>query len=130
MALIASSLSITHVSAYEIGVYTFCKDVDKSTDFYKPVHPTNVFEDTDKQVAFMITLYDVEKPHLITLKWFRPDGNLEKTIEETFDDPKSEGYDYWTDYTYDSKIVFQDKPPTLGQWKLELYIDNKLELSE
>jgi len=129
LTLIVSSLSITHVSAYEIGVYTFCKDVDKSAENYKPIHPTNVFEDTDKQVYFMIVFHKIEKPYQIIVKWIQPNGTLATTTQETFDDPKNESYEYWSYYNWAARLDFQ-KPPTPGQWKLELYIDNKLELSE
>jgi hypothetical protein len=130
MTLIVSSLSITNVFAYEIGVYTFCKDVDTSTDYYKPVHPTNVFEDTDKRVNFMIVFYHVEKPHQIIVKWIQPNGTIATTVEGAFDDPKSAGYEVWNYYTYYSYLDLQGKHPIPGQWKLEIYIDNKLELSE
>jgi len=130
MTLIVSSLSITHVSAYEIGVYTFCKDVDKSTDYAKPIHPTNVFEDTDKQVTFLIVFYHIDKPYQILVKWIQPNGTLATTVEGAFDDPKNASYEYWSFYSYYSYLDLQGKSPTPGQWKLELYIDNKLALSE
>jgi len=130
-------VSPAEVHAFSIDKYGFCKDVDKSQYPYRPIDATNIFYDTDKQVCLLITLRDVSAFHTTYTKWFTPHGDFLGTIDVRIEDPKTKGYDFWTDYSCYylleplkegwGKDAIRKYP---GLWKVEFYVDDKLLLED
>ncbi|WP_455368849.1 zinc ribbon domain-containing protein [[Eubacterium] cellulosolvens] len=127
--LAASSVS---VNAYTIGGYWLCKDVDESSYPHKPIEPTTVFYDTDERVCFLFILEYVTTSHNLIIEMYDPENNLFYTEQDLIPDPRSEGYDSWTDYSYYHYLVVKgdDAADMPGQWRIEIYIDGKKEFVE
>jgi hypothetical protein len=120
------------VNAYTIGDYWLCKGVDESSYPYKPLNPTNIFYDTDERVCFLFVLEYVTTSHNIIIKWYDPEDRLFRTGNDQVPDPRSEGYDYWENYSYYYYLIIKDDDAAdlPGQWRVEVYIDDKKEFME
>ncbi|MCW3975477.1 MAG: hypothetical protein NWE86_04470, partial [Candidatus Bathyarchaeota archaeon] len=128
--LIFTSFPFEVNASYSIRSHTFCKDVDTSQYPYKPINPTSIFYRTEENAILLVILDNVMVPHIATLKWIGPDGTtLPRDIQ--IHDPKSEGLDYYTDYSLAFSLPIKDAPDeVLGIWKVEFYIDGQFKFSD
>lgn len=126
------TVSSQYANAYTISNYWICKDVDESVSPPKPIDPTTIFYDTDEEVYLLFILEDVTISRSIIVKWYDPEDKLFDTFQHQLPDPRSEGYDYWIDYSYYDYLFIKDDDPAdmPGQWKVEVYIDDNKEFTE
>jgi hypothetical protein len=121
-----------NANAYSNGIYWVCKDVDTSAYPYKPIDPTTIFYDTDEKICFLFSVEYVTTSHSIIIKWYDAEDKLFDTINDQIPHPRSEGYEYWTTYSYFKclPIKGEDAADRPGQWKVELYIDGNKQITE
>jgi hypothetical protein len=121
-----------NVNAYSNGVYWLCKDIDKSAYPYKPINPTTIFYDTDEKACFLFSIEYVTTSHNIIIKWYDAEDKLFDTVNDQIPHPRSEGYEYWSTYSYYDSLPIkgEDVADRPGQWKVELYIDGNKQVTE
>ncbi len=124
--------SSQHVNAYTIVNHVTCKGVDDSGDMWKPIDPTTIFYDTDEEVNLFINFEYETTSHSMIIKWYDPEDKLFETDDGHLDNPKLEGLDYheWYVYYWSLDIKDHDAADLPGQWKVEVFIDDKKEFTE
>ena len=99
---------------------------------YTPIERTYNFSTEDEAAFSWIKFGRIDRSHIISWRWYQPNGDLYWRASIEIIDPRSQGYEWWEWYAVWDSIWIRDyKAAGLpGEWRVDVLVDGVPLLSE